>query len=106
MIGAADVQAAARPVPRETSEWDLISGSAIQDTPGDVLSSAMATIHTKVVEIRRLPESSKAFQVIMLAESLATIPNPEEPTSRLVQISSRVLSGSSDGSTWKFELDW
>ena len=59
-----------------------------------------------MVEIRKLPESSKAFQVIMLAESIATIPNPEEPTSRLVQISNNVLSGSSDGSTWKFELDW
>ena len=53
MIGAADVQAAARPVPRETSEWDLISGSAIHDTSGDLLSSAIATIHTKVVEIRK-----------------------------------------------------
>ena len=106
MIGAADVQAAASPVPRETSEWDLISGSAIHDTSGDLLSSAIATIHTKVVEIRKLPESSKAFLVIMLAESLATIPNSEEPTSRLVQISNRVLSGSSDGSTWKYELDW
>ena len=106
MIGAADVQAAARPVPRDTSEWDLISGSAIPDNSGDLLSSAIATIHTKVVEIRKLPESSKAFQVIMLAESIATIPNSEEPTSRLVQISNNVLSGSSDGSTWKFELDW
>ena len=106
MIGAADVQAAASPVPRETSEWDLISGSAIHDTSGDLLSSAIATIHTKVVEIRKLPESSKAFLVIMLAESLATIPNSEEPTSRLVQISNKVLSGSSDGSTWKYELDW
>ena len=106
IANARDVNDAAKDVPRDVSEWSLVSGSPISDPSGDLLSTAIATISAEVVELRQLPDSSKAFLVIMRANSIFAIPDSDKPMSRLVQVGNGVLSGSPSGSNWKFNLDW
>ena len=104
---ANDVEIAAKPVASEISEWDLVSGKLIDTEFGDLLSTSLATIHAKVVDVRELPEQSKAKLVIMRAVSITT---PDQTgdvfTSKLVQVEDNVLSGCASKLDWKHELDW
>ena len=47
-----DVEISAQPHPNGVSEWDLVSGRLVESESGDLLSTAIATVHTQVVEIR------------------------------------------------------
>lgn len=106
IANARDVNAAAKDVPRDVSEWSLVSRLANLRSFRGPTSTAIATISAEVVELRQLPDSSKAYLVIMRANSIFAIPDSDKPMSRLVQVGNGVLSGSASGSNWKFNLDW
>ena len=104
---AMDVEISAQPHPDDVSEWDLVSGRLVECESGDLLSTAIATIHAEVVEIRGLPRNCKASLIIMevLSVTLASEDN-EERRPRLIQISDGALSNDIGPAGWLHALDW
>ena len=104
---AMDVEISAQPHPDDVSEWDLVSGRLVECESGDLLSTAIATIHAEVVEIRSLPRNCKASLIIMevLTVTLAS-EDDEERRPRLIQISDGALSNDIGPAGWLHALDW
>tara|TARA_B100001113_G_scaffold353625_1_gene358791 strand:- start:1983 stop:2831 length:849 start_codon:yes stop_codon:yes gene_type:complete len=104
---ALDVEVAAQPHPGDVSEWDLVSGRLVETESGDVLSTAIATIHAEVVEIRNLPRNCKASLIIMEIDSVTLASEGNEGRHpRLIQISDGALSNDIGPSGWAHALDW
>ncbi|MAV94881.1 MAG: hypothetical protein CMA31_04250 [Euryarchaeota archaeon] len=104
---AMDVEISAQPHPADVSEWDLISGGLVECESGDLLSTAIATVHAEVVEIRSLPRKCKASLIIMEIDSV-TLASEDgaERQPRLIQISDGALSNDIGPAGWTHVLDW
>ena len=104
---AMDVEISAQPHPSDVSEWDLVSGRLIECESGDLLSTAIATVHAEVVEIRNLPRNCKASLIIMEINSVTlALEDGEERRPRLIQISDGTLSNDIGPTGWAYALDW
>ena len=104
---AMDVEISAQPHPSDVSEWDLVSGRLVECESGDLLSTAISTVHAEVVEIRNLPRDCKASLIIMEIDSVTLASEDgEERRPRLIQISDGALSNDIGPSGWVYALDW
>ena len=104
---AMDVKISAQPHPSDVSEWNLVSGRLVECESGDLLSTAIATVHAEVVEIRNLPRNCKASLIIMEIDTVTLASEDgEERRPRLIQISDGVLSNDIGPSGWAYALDW
>ena len=105
---ARDVQASSTELPINESEWDLINGKKISDKELPILSSAMAAMKCKLIEIYPLPENSTASLVILRVESIMTHSeiNSSNMPSKLMQIDYDKLGPSSSPDNWEFEVDY
>jgi len=103
---ARNVQQTSAKLPITESEWDLISGQVESDDGLSLLSSSIAAMHCKMVEIHPLPEGSLASLVVLRVESIITsngIDSSNIPQ-KLMQIDYNKLGPSSNKNDWDFEV--
>ena len=104
---AMDVEISAQPHPNGVSEWDLVSGRLVESESGDLLSTAIATVHTQVVEIRALPKNCKASLIILEIDCITLASEGDEKRHpRLIQISDGELSNDIGPAGWTHALNW
>ena len=95
-------------LPIDESEWELVSGSMLSSDDLPILSSAMAAMQCKLVEIYPLPEGSSASLAILRVESILTSAkiNSSNMPQKLMQINFNKLGPSSSKNDWDFEVSY
>jgi flavin reductase (DIM6/NTAB) family NADH-FMN oxidoreductase RutF len=103
---ARNVQETSAKLPIDESEWDLVNGEMISDDGIPILSSSIAAMHCKMVEIHPLPEGSSASLVILRVESIVTSSGIDSSNipQKLMQIDYNKLGPSSNKNDWDFEV--
>ncbi|MGY8644850.1 MAG: flavin reductase family protein [Candidatus Poseidoniales archaeon] len=103
---ARNVQETSARLPIDESEWDLVNGELISDDGLPILSSSIAAMHCKMVEIHPLPEGSSASLVILRVESIVTSAGIDSSNipQKLMQIDYNKLGPSSNKNDWDFEV--
>ncbi len=103
---ARNVQETSAKLPIDESEWDLVNGEMISDDGIPILSSSIAAMHCKMVEIHPLPEGSSASLVILRVESIVTSAGIDSSNipQKLMQIDYNKLGPSSNKNDWDFEV--
>ena len=103
---ARNVQETSARLPIDESEWDLVNGELISDDGLPILSSSIAAMHCKMVEIHPLPEGSSASLVILRVESIVTSAGIDFSNipQKLMQIDYNKLGPSSNKNDWDFEV--
>ena len=103
---ARNVQETSAKLPIDESEWDLVNGEMISDDGHPILSSSIAAMHCKMVEIHPLPEGSSASLVILRVESIVTSAGIDSSNlpQKLMQIDYNKLGPSSNKNDWDFEV--
>ena len=103
---ARNVQETSARLPIDESEWDLVNGELISDDGLPILSSSIAAMHCKMVEIHPLPEGSSASLVILRVESIVTSSGIDSSNipQKLMQIDYNKLGPSSNKNDWDFEV--
>jgi flavin reductase (DIM6/NTAB) family NADH-FMN oxidoreductase RutF len=105
---AKNIQTTSTKLPIDESEWELVSGNMLSSDDLPILSSAMAALQCKLVEIHPLPESSSASLAILRVESIMTSTkiNSSNMPQKLMQIDFNKLGPSSSKNDWDFEVSY
>jgi len=105
---AKNIQTTSTKLPIDESEWELVSGNMLSSDDLPILSSAMAALQCKLVEIHPLPESSSASLAILRVESIMTSTkiNSSNMPQKLMQIDFNKLGPSSSKNDWNFEVSY
>ena len=103
---ARNVQETSSKLPINESEWDLINGQMISNDGLPLLSSSIAAMRWKMIEIHPLPEGSSASLVILRVESIVTSSGIDSSNipQKLMQIDYNKLGPSSNKNDWDFEV--
>jgi len=103
---ARNVQETSSKLPINESEWDLINGQMISNDGLPLLSSSIAAMRCKMIEIHPLPEGSSASLVILRVESIVTSSGIDSSNipQKLMQIDYNKLGPSSNKNDWDFEV--
>jgi flavin reductase (DIM6/NTAB) family NADH-FMN oxidoreductase RutF len=105
---AKNVQLTSSKIPADESEWNLIDEEMIIENEMPILSSAMAALRCKLMEIHPLPGGSLASLAILQVESIISSNNYSElnDIQKLMQVDFNKLGPSSSKNDWNFEVDY
>ena len=105
---AKNIQLTSSKIPADESEWNLIDEEMIIENEIPILSSAMAALRCKLMEIHPLPGGSLASLAILQVESIFSSNNYSglNDTQKLMQVDFNKLGPSSSKNDWNFELDY
>ena len=105
---AKNVQLTSSKIPADESEWNLIDEEMIIENEMPILSSAMAALRCKLMEIHPLPGGSLASLAILQVESVISSNNYSElnDIQKLMQVDFNKLGPSSSKNDWNFEVDY
>ena len=105
---AKNVQLTSSKIPADESEWNLIDEEMIIENEMPILSSAMAALRCKLMEIHPLPGGSLASLAILQVESIFSSNNYSglNDMQKLMQVDFNKLGPSSSKNDWNFEVDY
>jgi len=105
---AKNVQLTSSKIPADESEWILIDEEMIIENEMPILSSAMAALRCKLMEIHPLPGGSLASLAILQVESVISSNNYSglNDIQKLMQVDFNKLGPSSSKNDWNFEVDY
>jgi len=105
---AKKVQLTSSKIPADESEWILIDEEMIIENEMPILSSAMAALRCKLMEIHPLPGGSLASLAILQVESVISSNNYSglNDIQKLMQVDFNKLGPSSSKNDWNFEVDY
>ena len=105
---AKNIQLTSSKIPADESEWNLIDEEMIIENEIPILSSAMAALRCKLMEIHPLPGGSLASLAILQVESIFSSNNYSglNDIQKLMQVDFNKLGPSSSKNDWNFELDY
>jgi len=105
---AKNVQLTSSKIPADESEWNLIDEEMIIENEMPILSSAMAALRCKLMEIHPLPGGSLASLAILQVESVISSNNYSglNDIQKLMQVDFNKLGPSSSKNDWNFEVDY
>ena len=105
---AKNIQLTSSKIPADESEWNLIDEEMIIENEMPILSSAMAALRCKLMEIHPLPGGSLASLAILQVESIISSNNYSglNDIQKLMQVDFNKLGPSSSKNDWNFELDY
>jgi len=105
---AKNVQLTSSKIPADESEWNLIDEEMIIENEMPILSSAMAALRCKLMEIHPLPGGSLASLAILQVESIISSNNYSglNDIQKLMQVDFNKLGPSSSKDDWNFEVDY
>ena len=105
---AKNVQLTSSKIPADESEWILIDEEMIIENEMPILSSAMAALRCKLMEIHPLPGGSLASLAILQVESVISSNNYSglNDIQKLMQVDFNKLRPSSSKNDWNFEVDY
>ena len=105
---AKNVQLTSSKIPADESEWILIDEEMIIENEMPILSSAMAALRCKLMEIHPLPGGSLASLAILQVESIISSNNYSglNDIQKLMQVDFNKLGPSSSKNDWNFEVDY
>ena len=105
---AKNIQLTSSKIPADESEWNLIDEEMIIENEMPILSSAMAALRCKLMEIHPLPGGSLASLAILQVESIISSNNYSElnDIQKLMQVDFNKLGPSSSKNDWNFEVDY
>ncbi|MAD72668.1 MAG: hypothetical protein CL973_02610 [Euryarchaeota archaeon] len=105
---AKNIQLTSSKIPADESEWNLIDEEMIIENEMPILSSAMAALRCKLMEIHPLPGGSLASLAILQVESIFSSNNYSglNDIQKLMQVDFNKLGPSSSKNDWNFELDY
>ena len=105
---AKNVQLTSSKIPADESEWILIDEEMIIENEMPILSSAMAALRCKLMEIHPLPGGSLASLAILQVESVISSNNYSglNDIQKLIQVDFNKLGPSSSKNDWNFEVDY
>ena len=105
---AKNVQLTSSKIPADESEWNLIDEEMIIENDMPILSSAMAALSCKLMEIHALPGGSLASLAILQVESIISSNNYSglNDIQKLMQVDFNKLGPSSSKNDWNFEVDY
>lgn len=105
---AKNVQLTSSKIPADESEWNLIDEEMIIENEMPILSSAMAALRCKLMEIHPLPGGSLASLAILQVESIISSNNYSglNDIQKLMQVDFNKLGPSSSKNDWNFEVDY
>ena len=105
---AKNVQLTSSMIPADESEWNLIDEEMIIENEMPILSSAMAALRCKLMEIHPLPGGSLASLAILQVESIISSNNFSglNDIQKLMQVNFNKLGPSSSKNDWNFEVDY
>ena len=105
---AKNIQLTSSKIPADESEWNLIDEEMIIENEMPILSSAMAALRCKLMEIHPLPGGSLASLAILQVESIISSNNYSglNDIQKLMQVDFNKLGPSSSKNDWNFEVDY
>jgi flavin reductase (DIM6/NTAB) family NADH-FMN oxidoreductase RutF len=105
---AKNIQLTSSKIPADESEWNLIDEEMIIENEMPILSSAMAALRCKLMEIHPLPGGSLASLAILQVESVISSNNYSglNDIQKLMQVDFNKLGPSSSKNDWNFEVDY
>jgi flavin reductase (DIM6/NTAB) family NADH-FMN oxidoreductase RutF len=105
---AKNIQLTSSKIPADESEWNLIDEEMIIENEMPILSSAMAALRCKLMEIHPLPGGSLASLAILQVESIFSSNNYSglNDMQKLMQVDFNKLGPSSSKNDWNFEVDY
>ncbi len=105
---AKNVQLTSSKIPADESEWILIDEKMVIENEMPILSSAMAALRCKLMEIHPLPGGSLASLAILQVESIISSNNYSglNDIQKLMQVDFNKLGPSSSKNQWNFEVDY
>ena len=105
---AKNVQLTSSKIPADECEWILIDEEMIIENEMPILSSAMAALRCKLMEIHPLPGGSLASLAILQVESVISSNNYSglNDIQKLMQVDFNKLGPSSSKNDWNFEVDY
>ena len=105
---AKNVQITSSKIPADESEWILIDEKMVIENEMPILSSAMAALRCKLMEIHPLPGGSLASLAILQVESVISSNNYSglNDIQKLMQVDFNKLGPSSSKNDWNFEVDY
>ena len=105
---AKNIQLTSSKIPADESEWNLIDEEMIIENEMPILSSAMAALRCKLMEIHPLPGGSLASLAILQVESIFSSNNYSglNDIQKLMQVDFNKLGPSSSKNDWNFEVDY
>lgn len=105
---AKNIQLTSSKIPADESEWNLIDEEMIIENEMPILSSAMAALRCKLMEIHPLPGGSLASLAILQVESIFSSNNYSRLNDihKLMQVDFNKLGPSSSKNDWNFEVDY